>query len=372
MNRLDRYIFYQLLGPFGVFTLIFAGILWIAQNLQFIEIVVDNRQNASAFLEFAVLMLPHTLAIMMSLSSLAAGVFLVNRMINESEISVMFSSGVSPYTLARPFLLFGGFVAALLFCIEGYLQPLSLTRLNDRIREVQDNAFYAVIRERQFFFPAPGISIFVVSASSTGSLDGLFLKDTRQPERPVTFSAEKALLLKSDIGMQLVMSNGTMTSKADAETLDILRFNELAYNIALDDDSAAPRDRWPTEYFLGQLFSPETIIAAGGTREYMVYLNEGLQKVALISFAFLFPVFAFSLMTFRFAPRRSNLLKAAFLAFSGLVYLVLTEQLKAAITRVDLAYLTYLSLPVSMAGVAYLLLRQARGRAANSSGNGQE
>ena len=58
MNRLDRYIFEQLLGPFGFFALVYTGIFWLAQSIRLIEIVISNDQSVWELLEVSALILP--------------------------------------------------------------------------------------------------------------------------------------------------------------------------------------------------------------------------------------------------------------------------------------------------------------------------
>ena len=356
MNRLDRYIFFQLLSPFGVFTLIFAGILWITQTLRFIEIVVSNRQNAMVFLEFSVLTLPNVLAAVLVLSGTAAAIYLINRMIVESELSVLLASGVSYWRLAKPFLIYGAFVATLSFVVFAYFQPVSMTRLGDRVHSVQRNAFSVFIKERQFVHPARGLAIFVETASDAGAIEGLFLRDGRDPERPITYSARKALLVDTGEGLRLIMADGTMAAKTSDQSIDVIRFEELAYDIGEIVPGGNVRSRPPSEYFLGQLLNPDTIAPEDRKRPTAAYLAEGFQKLTIIAMALCLPFAAFAIMTFRLAPRRSAFPKGAAAFLLTFVGMVATEQFKsilvAGVPRIGL----FVLIPIFIIALSVLLV----------------
>ena len=102
MRRLDSYIFRQILGPFLFFVLVFTGVIWLGQSLKIIDTVVNNGQSARVFLEFSVLLLPTVLSIVLPIAAFAATLYAVNRLFGDSEIVVMFASGLSGPSLVRP------------------------------------------------------------------------------------------------------------------------------------------------------------------------------------------------------------------------------------------------------------------------------
>ncbi len=112
MRRLDSYIFRQILGPFLFFVLVFTGVIWLGQSLRIIDTIVNHGQSALVFLEFTLLLLPTVLSVVLPVAAFAATLYAVNRLFSDSEIVVMFSSGLSTLSLVRPVLMFSSLVMA--------------------------------------------------------------------------------------------------------------------------------------------------------------------------------------------------------------------------------------------------------------------
>ncbi|MHA1127727.1 MAG: LptF/LptG family permease, partial [Alphaproteobacteria bacterium] len=103
-------MFLRLLGPFGFFSLALTGILWLAQTLPLMEIIIDSGQSGFIFLEFSAFILPNVLVIVLPLAAFAATLFTINRMFDESELVVILSAGLSPTRIIRPVTIFAVFV----------------------------------------------------------------------------------------------------------------------------------------------------------------------------------------------------------------------------------------------------------------------
>jgi lipopolysaccharide export system permease protein len=135
--------------------------------------------------------------------------------------------------LARPVLLFGLMVAALLSVLTHVLVPLSVARLAERQVEVAENVTARILREGQFVHPAPGTTVYIREISPRGELLDLYLSDARNPDGRVTYTADRALVVRSDAGPRLVMFDGLVQDlRSDGQRLATMRFTELSYDIA--------------------------------------------------------------------------------------------------------------------------------------------
>ncbi|MEL7173469.1 MAG: LptF/LptG family permease [Pseudomonadota bacterium] len=118
MNRLHRYVYVQLAGPFLFFVLVFTGVIWLSQSLRVIETVVNNGQSALVFLEFTALLLPRVMTVVLPVAAFAATLYAINRLFGDSEIVVMFAAGISGLALLRPVLMFTSTLLAVLLAIS--------------------------------------------------------------------------------------------------------------------------------------------------------------------------------------------------------------------------------------------------------------
>jgi lipopolysaccharide export system permease protein len=266
VRRLDSYIFRQILGPFLFFVLVFTGVIWLTQSLRVIDTVVNNGQSARVFLEFTALLLPTVLSIVLPISVFAAVLYAVNRLFGDSEIVVMLAAGVSGTSILRAVTAFALIVMGLVYLLTLWLMPLAQREMRDRLTEIRGDVAVAFLREGAFLEPTGGVTVYLRETGAEGELLGVFVHDERDPDREVTYTAGRALLVRDRSGTRLVMfdgialsagpSGGGNTGGATGEAaLSVLRFEQLSYDLTALGEPGADRTRKPSELFLPDLLS---------------------------------------------------------------------------------------------------------------------
>ncbi len=259
MRRLDRYIFRQILGPFLFFVLVFTGVIWLGQSLRIIDTVVNHGQSAMVFLEFTLLLLPTVLSVVLPVATFAATLYAMNRLFSDSEIVVMFASGLSSISLVRPVLMFSSLVMAVVFALTLYVMPTAQRELKSRISEVKGDVAAAFLREGAFLSPVRGVTVYLRGMGQPGEMLGIFVHDERDEDEITTYTAERAVLLSDADGTRLVMFDGVaqIAKRHEADSISILRFEQLAYDLTQFTAGDDRRRRKPSEMYLPELLSIE-------------------------------------------------------------------------------------------------------------------
>ncbi|WP_157982213.1 LPS export ABC transporter permease LptF [Oceanicella sp. SM1341] len=293
MNQLDRYIFGQIVGPFGFFALIFTGVIWLSQSLRIIDLVVNNGQSAAVFAEFTALLLPTVMSVVMPVSAFAATLFALNRLYSESELVVMMASGRSFAGLARPVAMFGLMIMAAMMVVTLYLMPTAARQLRDRMADLRGDIANVLIREGQFIHPSDGITIYVGDASRSGEMADIFIHDMRNPAQPVTYSANRAALVRANGEARVVMFDGT-AQQYDTRTtsLSTLRFDTFTYDLTALMQDDGDRRRKPSEYYVGTLVNPPDEIRAQPGYQAGDFLAEGHEQIVAPLYALVLPLVA--------------------------------------------------------------------------------
>lgn len=262
MRRLDSYIFRQMLGPFLFFVLVFTGVIWLTQSLRVVETVVNNGQSAGVFLEFAVLLLPMVLSIVLPLSLFAAVLHAINRLFSDSEIVVMMAAGVSGTAILRAVTALGLIVMLTVYLMTLYLMPLAQSEMRQRIEDIRGDVATAFMREGAFLTPVDGVTVYLRETGPSGELLGVFVQDERDPGREMTYSAQRAVLVREGSGTRLLMFDGMAQSMAaggaeggNATGLSVLRFDRFVYDLTSLAEARANRARKPSEMFLPELLT---------------------------------------------------------------------------------------------------------------------
>ncbi|MCJ8139763.1 LPS export ABC transporter permease LptF [Falsirhodobacter halotolerans] len=278
MARFDRYLLSQLLQLFGFFSLVLIAIYWINTAVGLFDDLIGDGQTALVFLEFSLLTLPNVIRLVLPISAFVATVYVVNRLMSESELVVMQATGFSSFRLARPAIFFGLVVTLAMALLLNVLVPLSRTILADRTAEVRDSLAAQFVRDGEFLHPADGITLFIREITPAGELRGLFMQDDRGAAQ-VIYTAEQALLVRTDTGPKLVMLRGTAQT-LEGGRLAVTRFADFTYDIGAMLAPAIRAPRRVNELSTVELLTPtaETMAETRSTAEEMVF--EGHDRIA--------------------------------------------------------------------------------------------
>jgi lipopolysaccharide export system permease protein len=293
------------------------------------EIIIDNGHSGFIFLEFATLILPNVLIVVLPVAVFVSTLFTVNKLFGESEMVVILSSGLSPTRIIRATVAVGVLVMLAMVVLLVVLQPRSTTRLADRIAEVRQDFIGSLLREKQFIHPSAGVTIYIKESSKAGEISGLFLNDQRDASNPVTYSAKQALLLQDEGELRLVMYQGTMQRYSALEkNLNIIEFDQFIFDLTSVLGETRSRNILPLEYFVSELLNPEEIIANGGTYSAAAYLAEAHQKLALPLLGLVLPIYAFAMLMTASYKRTGLGFRIALTGGSGVFIVGMTLMIK--------------------------------------------
>jgi len=364
VTRLDRYILQQLVAAVGFFLLVFTGVIWLTQAVRLIDTVVASGQSAMVFLEFSFLVLPQVFVIVLPLAGIGAALFALNRLYTDSELIVMMGAGLGPARMLRPVAAFGIMIGLAMAVVLTVLIPRSGAVLADRTRAIRSDLANALIVERQFLHPLPGLTLFISDTSRQGEMAGLFLNDQRDPARPVTYSAQRALLLREGMEARLVMQEGVaLAAGSGQEQLTSVRFDQFVFDLSeiLSQESArVPR---PSEYPIRALLHPTPEMLAGERYGRADFVSEAHYKISLPLLASIYPMIA--LVTLLAGGyRRSGFGKRVVVAIcvAALLQVLMFAARARAQEVTELWPIMYLPALLGFLYVGALLLRLSRSR----------
>lgn len=270
MQRIDRYILGQMLTLFGFFALVLVSVYWINRAVSLFDDLLNDGQTALVVLEFTALTLPLVISVVLPVAAFAATAYGANRMSSESEMVAMQASGLSPWRLARPVLIFGVFVGVMVAVLVHGLVPMARARLADRQAELAENVTTQLLRPGTFQYPVDGVTLFIRDIAADGRLLGLFIEDARNPRDQATYTSREAMLVNAETGPSLVLLQGlaqNLRMTGDQRRLSVTRFQELSYDLGdvFRPDSSKGRDL--RDYGTLQLLNPDAALlqATGAT-----------------------------------------------------------------------------------------------------------
>jgi lipopolysaccharide export system permease protein len=292
VTSLDRYIFRQVATPFAFAAVGATAIVWATQSLQRLDLLVEHGQGLLAFGQLTLLLIPSLVAAILPFALFAATLFALQRMHADSEIAVMFGSGVGRFRLARPILLLALGCAAATSYVSLDLMPRSYRVLKREIADIRADFATSVLRSGEFMTVADGFVVYVEEARPGGKISGLLIHDFRPGMRATTYMAQRGLLEEGKQGPVLYLANGNLQRvDADNGAIEIIEFDQTAIELSSIKPKQAYSPLEMTERYLGELLRPD--MTQPWERENRARLvAEGHNRLASPLYAFAYALIA--------------------------------------------------------------------------------
>ncbi|MEM8789634.1 MAG: LptF/LptG family permease [Pseudomonadota bacterium] len=370
MRQLDRYMFRQMTAAFLLFCLILTGVIWLTQAVRLIDTVLSAGQSAVLLVELSLLVLPRVLGAVIPLAGFAAVIYTVNKLYSEAELVVMMMAGQGPYALARPVAVFAVGLSLLTLVMTNAIAPAGERRLDAGRQAIAAELANSLLREGRFLYPTDGLTVFIREADPDGRMAGLFLHDERDPNRPVTYTAERAALLRDGPVARLVMSNGAALSYAGREDrLARVQFDEFTYDLS---DLLNPAEAGPTRagsMSTLALIAPGTAALASETFRHGRFMARGHERIVYGLHALVLPVLAVAVMLTGGYRRRGFGQRILAAACAGAVLIAAAVAVKSIVVGAPAAWaVSYLPSALGAAVCALLLYRATRARTLPAGG----
>lgn len=124
MRLLDRYIWRELLPPFGFGLAIFTVVLVTLDPFRkMVEMVALHDAPASLAFKFLLLKMPYLVALTLPMAVLLACMLAFGRLSGDGELVAMVSSGIGFSRVLAPVLLFSGAIGGISFADSAFLFP---------------------------------------------------------------------------------------------------------------------------------------------------------------------------------------------------------------------------------------------------------
>lgn len=257
MNSLQSYIFRQSLVPLLAIMGALTAIAILGQSLARLDLIVDQRQSAGAFLLVTLLATPQVLAVVLPLALFFAIVFTMNRLLSENELVVMQASGASRWQIVSPILKLATLAALAHLAVTTLIQPASYREMRAIVYELRADVAASLVREGSFTFPAPGLTIYARQTEPGGRLYDVLIEDSRSGETPVTYTARRGVLAMFDGAPALLMREGQIQQPRPDGGLDVLDFDQYPLDLGAFVEPPESYVLKPSDRYLSELFFPD-------------------------------------------------------------------------------------------------------------------
>jgi lipopolysaccharide export system permease protein len=202
MSILIRYLIKSHLGPFIFSFTLLTGLLFLNTVAQRLDQLVGKGLPGSIMLEFAVLALPHTVALTLPMSVLVAVLYAFSDLTAENEITAMTGGGINPVRILVPLAGVGMILAGIMFLFNDKVLPESNHRLKNLLVEIGHKTPTFQLREQVVNEVVADAGnrqqVYYLQAShidqATSELEDIVIYDVTDPEARRTTYAERGTM----------------------------------------------------------------------------------------------------------------------------------------------------------------------------------
>ena len=356
MKLIERYIFSKLVYAFVLSLVALTTTVWLTQALRQFDLVSAMGQTLITFFQVTLLLLPPLATVVAPVAVMIAVIYTFNSLNDGSELAVINSTGTRQWSLLKPVLMLAVGVTVFMACMTLYLSPLSLRLWRETITNVQGNVLTSILKEGEFIELEDNLVFQLRQRAPDGTLRGIFMSDSRDSDETVVYLAERGAVLDSEIGVFLVMSDGTIQRRNEKEkTISIIQFSSYAFDLSTYSSKSEappyrPRER-PTSY----LFDPDA------NDKYYQRKPETYRQELYTRFATPLNAMVFALLPLVFlsqaeTTRQSRSTTIAMASGSALAIAGLSFTLSVASGESIIAAIALFLLPLGMIGASVTLI----------------
>ena len=255
MRQTDLYVLRRLLVALAAAAGALCPLLLLATALRFVDDIVERGVGVEMFAVLVLLALPYLAGVALPLALVVAILLVYVRMASDSEVIVMRAAGVSDLRLAAPALLVGVAIMGVVAWNALVLAPVSERELRDLQSSLRDRFSILLVEPGIFRQIDRGITLFVQDSVGSSEYSGILLQDDSDPNRRITYMAERGTVSIANGVPRLTAFNGSR-QEIDRESgrLTLVYFDRNS--IELNLPTIPKRSRSRRERSLGELLSP--------------------------------------------------------------------------------------------------------------------
>jgi len=209
--QLTRYHLSNFIVSFSLILASLLAVVWLNQALRLMELVINRGAPLADFLLLSILSVPLWLMVAVPLAGFIAVIFVYNRMFSDRELIVAQSFGISPLQLARLPLLFGFGLMVILAVNSIWLLPASFSHFKELQMELRSTVPKILVRNGVFVGLDENLTIFIGEKQADKQIGQVFIQDTRQPDKIVTYTAGNGRFARQEGRQMLILEQGQRT-----------------------------------------------------------------------------------------------------------------------------------------------------------------
>ena len=238
LGLVDRYLFREILTPFGLTIGTLLLVLATEQLLRLVELFINKGVPFLTIFSILVWILPTFLVISIPAGVLIGVIIAYNRLSTDNEIMALQATGASLYRLLRPAIIFSSLAFVLTFSLSIWVQPWAGRSLKSLGISLIKHQAAVILEPGIFNEPFKEMVVYVEEMPTTTRLKGIFIYDLRNSLVPVLTVAEEGVLINdpenNSLGFRLLNGSQYHFDKSGSERQQMIQFGSYEFRLDLN------------------------------------------------------------------------------------------------------------------------------------------
>lgn len=349
-----RYLATSLFSPLLIITLTLTAMVWLVRSMRFLDLIINNGLSITDFLYLSSLLAPLFVMILLPVALFIAVIHIYNKFINDSELIVLKTAGLSSLTLTKPALSVAAVTTVFCMFISLYVLPNAYREFKDLQLFFRNTSNLSFLQKGVFNSPIKGLTLYIDDKTADGLLQGILVHDRNRKE-PITLIAQEGRLVRNKIKNELYLDvlNGRQEIDHGNGQFDVLYFDSYVMDLTHYSKQSATRSQEPEERPLHELIYPEKNLSQAQKSKLIA---EGHHRIVwpLLSFTLTYIALAF-LLCGQF-NRRGQWQRILGASVAGLLIIIADLALKSlTASYAECVVLMYLNALLPIAVCTYIL-----------------
>lgn len=255
MNLYQRYLFRQGLWPVLTTLAALTGLAVMTQSLSNIELIAERRETALTFLWITLLAMPQIIALILPVAVFIAVSMSMNRLVNDSELTVGAAAGLSRRERLTPFIRIAVYAVLINLVINLFVQPVAFREMRQTVYDVRTDLASSFMRAGEFIDLGASVTFYAREVEENGVMRDVFIQDGRGAESQA-YAAGQGLITRTERGPVMLLQQGQLSQTDELGELTTLAFERYEFDLTSFIDPTAAFFFKESDRFLPELLDP--------------------------------------------------------------------------------------------------------------------
>ena len=235
-SKINKYFLKEFLHYFIIVLFSVISVVWIAQAVNFLDLVVEDGHAIAVYFSYSILSIPKILTRLIPICFLVSLVLTIIKLEKDNELIVFWTSGLSKIKMVNFIFIISLIIMSFQLFMANTISPTSLNLSRTVLKNSSLEFFPTLIKEKQFNDTIEDVTFFVEKKSVDGSFENIFIRDHNKilsdtNQKSSTIFAKSGYILQNENSRHLVLYDGTIQKEKVSGKINFLKFDKTVLNI---------------------------------------------------------------------------------------------------------------------------------------------